>query len=141
MLGNPSKNDFQGMVSNNLITNCPVMHNDITNARTIFGPDLVTIQGKTVRQAPAPVVGDYVAVPWQLVEANAAVMLEVDVFFVKGMAFLVTISRRIKFITTEHVPVRIAKSLSKHICWVRRRYCLGEITKLGERGANYTKLE
>jgi hypothetical protein len=38
-----------------------------------------------------------------------------DIFFVDGTAFLVNLSRRIKFITMEHVPVRTATSLSKHI--------------------------
>ncbi len=43
-----------------------------------------------------PVVGEYMAVPWQLVEVNAAVTLAVDLFFVDGMAFLMTVSRRIE---------------------------------------------
>ncbi len=60
-------------------------------------------------------VGDYVAVPWQLVEANKAVMLTADVFFVDGIAFLVTISRRIKFVMAKHVLARTAMSLSKHL--------------------------
>jgi len=34
---------------------------------------------------------------------------------VDGTAFLMTISRRIKFITSEYVPARTAKSLAKHI--------------------------
>ncbi len=38
-----------------------------------------------------------------------------DVFFVDGTAFLITMSRRIKFVTAEHVPVHRAKSLAKHI--------------------------
>ena len=33
MLGNLSKKDFQGMVSGNLIPNCPITHQDISNAR------------------------------------------------------------------------------------------------------------
>jgi hypothetical protein len=60
-------------------------------------------------------VGDYVSVPRELVAANAAVTLAADVFFVDGMAFLVTVSRWVKFITAKHVPVRMATSLSKHI--------------------------
>jgi hypothetical protein len=115
MLGNPSKRDYKGMVSNNLIANCPVTASDVTNARTIFGPDLPSLRGKTVRRAPAPVVGDYVAVPWSLVDTNKAVTLAADVFFVDGTAFLLTVARRIKFVTTEHVPVRTALSLSKHL--------------------------
>ncbi len=55
------------------------------------------------------------AIPWQLVDANKAVTLAADVFFVDGIAFLITVSRRIKFMTTEHLPVRTATSLSKHL--------------------------
>jgi hypothetical protein len=84
------------------------------------------VRRKTVRRVPAPVVGDYVAVPWQLVEANAAVTLAADVFFVDGTAFLITVSRRIKFVTAKHMPVRRAVSLSKHLHQVLLVYgCAG----------------
>ena len=126
MIRNPSKGDFKGMVSGNLIKNCPITTTDITNACKIFGPDLASIQGKTVRRTPAPVVADYVAVPRSLVEQNGIVTMAADVFFVDGTAFLVTLSRRIKFITVEHVPVRTAVSLSKHITRVLQVYeCAG----------------
>jgi hypothetical protein len=36
LLGNPSEKDFKGMVSGNLIKNCPINNSDITNARAIF---------------------------------------------------------------------------------------------------------
>jgi hypothetical protein len=64
---------------------------------------------------PAPVVADYVAIPWQLVDTNKAVTLAADVFFVDGIAFLITVSRRTKFVMTKHLPVRTAMSLSKHL--------------------------
>jgi hypothetical protein len=92
MIGNPREKDFKGMVSGNMIKNCPVTTTDITNALAIFGPDLVTIRGKTVRRTPAPVVADYVAVPRALVEQNKVVALAADVFFVDGTAFLITVS-------------------------------------------------
>ncbi len=121
MLGNPSKKDFQGLVRGNLISNCPIMRGNISNSRKSFGPDLASIHGKTVRRMPAPVVADYVAIPRQLVDANKAVTLTADVFFVDGIAFSITVSRRIKFVMTEHLPVRTATSLSKHLqqvaCW------------------------
>jgi hypothetical protein len=122
MLGNPSEKHFQEMVWGNLILNCPIACQDISKARQIFGPDLASACGKTVRRAPARVVGDYVAVPRQLVKANAAVALAVDVFFVDGTAFLMTVLRRIKFVMAEHVPVRMATSLSKHLCQVLLLY-------------------
>ena len=38
-----------------------------------------------------------------------------DVFFVDGTAFLLTVARRLKFVTAEHVPSRTAVNLSKHM--------------------------
>jgi len=60
------------------------------------------------------VVTDYVAVPQTLIEANKVITLAADVLFVDGTAFLLTVARRIKFVTAEHVPVR-TPSLSKHL--------------------------
>ncbi len=71
---------------------------------------------------PAPVVADYVSVPRLLVEQNGIVTMAADAFFVDGMAFLVTLSRWIKFITVEHVPVQTAISLSKHITRILQVY-------------------
>ena len=39
MMGNPSEGDYKGMVSHNLMPNCPVTSSNITNAKAIFGPD------------------------------------------------------------------------------------------------------
>jgi hypothetical protein len=115
MLGNPSKKDFKRMVSSNIIPNCPIMCSNVTNVRKIFGPDLACIRRKTVRRTPAPVMGDNVAIPWEIVEANAAVTLAADVFFVDGTTFLMMVFRKIKLVTVEHVPVQMAKCLCKHL--------------------------
>jgi hypothetical protein len=58
---------------------------------------------------------DCMAVPRLLVETNSIVMLAPDMFFVDGTAFLLTIARRFKFVTVEHVPVRTAKCLGRHL--------------------------
>ncbi len=39
IIGNPSKKDYKGMVSGNLITNRPVTTTNISNTRPIFDPD------------------------------------------------------------------------------------------------------
>ncbi len=41
--------------------------------------------------------------------------LAADIFFVDGTPFLLTVALRLKFVTAEHVPVRTATNLSKHI--------------------------
>jgi hypothetical protein len=42
-------------------------------------------------------------------------MMAADVFFVDAIPFLVTLSWNIKFVTVEHLPVRMANVLVKHI--------------------------
>ena len=115
LIGNPSESDYKGMVSGNMIRNCPITRNNITNARNIFGPDLASVRGKTVRRTPAPVVADYVEVPRALMEHNRVITMAADVFLVDGTAFLTTVSRRIKFVTAEHLDRRTATSLCKHL--------------------------
>ena len=58
------------------------------------------------------------------------ITLAVDVFFVDGTEFLLTVARRIKFMTAEHVPVRTATSLSKHLKRVSEVYgCAGFVVR------------
>ena len=45
MIGHPSTTDFEGMVRNKLIEDCPIDINDIRNAHKIFGPDLAGTGG------------------------------------------------------------------------------------------------
>ena len=115
MLGSPSKKDLQGLVSGNMIMNCPFSSSDVTNAKIMYGPDIPRTQGATVWRRPAPMATNYVVVPHSLVEANKVITLAADVFFVDGMAFLLTVSQRLKFVMAEHVPVRTVTHLSKHI--------------------------
>jgi hypothetical protein len=61
------------------------------------------------------VVTDYVAVSQTLIQANKVITLAANVFFMDGTVFLLKVARRIKFVTTEHVPARTATSLSKHL--------------------------
>ncbi len=75
-----------------MIANCLVTTSDVSNARAIFGPDLASVRGKTVRQTPAPVVAEYVAVPRSLVESNRMLTLVAEIFFVDGTPFLLTVA-------------------------------------------------
>ncbi len=93
MIGNPSKKDYKGIVSGNLITNCPVTTTHINNTHAIFGTDLASIRDKIVQQTPALVVADYMAVPCSLMESNKVVTMAADVFFVDGTPFLLMMSR------------------------------------------------
>jgi hypothetical protein len=98
MTGNPSEGDYKGMVCGNMINKCPIITSDITNAKTILGSDLASVQGKNVHCTPAPMVADYVAVPCLLVERNRVITMDADVNSVDGTAFLVKLSRNIRLL-------------------------------------------
>jgi hypothetical protein len=86
-----------------MIKNCPITSTDVANANTIFGPDLATLKGKTVRITPPPVATDYVQIPNEIMSLNRNVTLAIDIMFVNGLPFLVSISRKIKFTTVEYL--------------------------------------
>ena len=75
-----------------------------------------------MQKTPVPVVSEYVLVPRDMVEWNKIVTLAADVYFVDGAAFLLSLSRQIKFITVEYVATRMAKSPSKHLIQVVQVY-------------------
>jgi hypothetical protein len=85
MIASPSERDFQGLVRLNLLKDCPITNNDITNAHIIFGPDLANIRGKTVRKKPDHVRTDYVEIPQILFDVHSRVTLLADIMFVNGV--------------------------------------------------------
>ena len=81
----------------------------------IFGADLTSVHGKTTWCTPVPVVADHVVVPQGVKDQNKTVMLVADMFFLDGIAFLVTVLRNIKFVTFEYLPMWMTGDLAKHI--------------------------
>jgi hypothetical protein len=99
MIGNPTEQEFVGMVREKLITNCPVTVQDVHNANQNFGLDLANVRGKTTRTKPKHVRVDYVKISWDFIEMHKYVMLVTHVLLVNCLSFLVTSSRGISLIT------------------------------------------
>jgi hypothetical protein len=125
LVGYPSPRDFRNMVSSNMIKNYPVTPSDVANANKIFNPDLATLKGKTVRQTPPPVMTDYIQIPQEIVSLNRNVTLTIDIMFVNGIPFMVSISRKINFTTVEYLLGRkqpqLVSSIKKIINLYRTR--------------------
>ena len=51
-----SQANFRNMIQYNLLHNCPITVDDVDNAIAIFGRDIGSIKGKTVRTQPKHVV-------------------------------------------------------------------------------------
>ena len=63
-----------------------------------------------------------------MVSQHKFISVTADVFFVDGIAFLLTVAIKLKFVTVEHIPVRTAKSLVIHIERVLQVYDRAKFT-------------
>ena len=122
IIGNPSLNDFKAIIKMNGIKNCPITLEDIDIAEKIFGKDIHILKGKAVRTKPIPVINDYVEIPKELKEIHKNIELCVDIMYIQGIMFLVTISRKIKFITIQSIETRKKSDLIKAFDNVFRIY-------------------
>ena len=93
--------DFKNILKSNLIQNCPVNIQDVMNCEVIYGPDVYTLKGKSTRSKPLPIVSNYVEKPKELKAKHKFVELCADVMYIQGITFLVTVSKRLKFMTVK----------------------------------------
>ena len=84
LMGLPSERDFGNMVHSNMIVNCPVNFDDVKNARLIFGPDVTSLKGKSVRRKRASIVTDYVEIHREILESCKELEVLTDIIFVKN---------------------------------------------------------
>ena len=70
------------------------------------------MKGKWVRGRPETVQPEYVTIPEKLISINKYVTLAADVMFVSSLPFLVTLSKRVKYVTVQFVPRRTARELA-----------------------------
>jgi hypothetical protein len=115
MIENPTEREFEGMVREKLIANCPVTVCNIKNAHQIFCTDLANLRGKTTRTKPEHVRADYVKIPRDFMDLHKYVTIVADVMFVNGLPFLVTSSRGICLVTFKFLPSRTANQLANSI--------------------------
>lgn len=102
-IGCPSTATFLKIVDNNQLPNIPITRQDILAAEHILGPDVGSLQGKTVRKASHPVDTKYLTIPPTIMNQYKSVTLTGDVMFINRIPFFVTVSRKIKFSTAEMV--------------------------------------
>jgi hypothetical protein len=111
VIGFPSIRDYKHLVQTNQIKNCPVTVDDINVCENIYGPDIYSMKGKTVRPKPKVVVNDYLEVPTELVEAHKKVILCMDIMFIDEVRFLITVSKHLKYITIRFIENRKTETL------------------------------
>ena len=66
----------------NAIQNCPVMIEDMKIAECIFGPDMSSLKGKSMRRKPKPARKDLVEIPAEITEKHHDIELCMDTMFI-----------------------------------------------------------
>ena len=115
IIGRPSTRQFVSILNNNLLPNTPVTYHDVMAAENIFGPDIGSLKGKTVRQTPDAVEINRIAMPAGLLEQYKEVVIAADIMYVNKMAFFVTIARNLRFATTEMIKNQKKETIIKAI--------------------------
>ena len=112
MAGHPTYCEYKDMGSNKTLPNCPITTHDITTANSMFGTDLSGVRVKTTRNKPSRVdTEEYVNIPEDF--KNCTCFLMAGVIFVNGNLFMITLVRKLKFMTVERIPSLTAEQLSK----------------------------
>ena len=90
-------------VDKNMIPNCPVTIQDILSTEDIFGPNIGSLKGKTMRNTQEDVKINIHDVPPEIMERHRDVILAVDIMFIKKIPFVIFTSFNIHFGTSELV--------------------------------------
>ena len=133
-IGRPSEEDYTDILVNNRRRNCPVTPDDAERALTIYGSDLATLQGKTVKKQNSA-IPNYQAskIPAPIIAQYPNVRLFIDIFWVNGKAFFHTISEWIKFRMVAAIPNRSKRTLLMETRTIINLY--------QTRGFNVTRIE
>ena len=95
------------------LNNCPIEASDFKAADDIYGPNLGALKGKTVYRPNPHVDTRTHPVPADLLSIHKRVTLEIDIMFVNKMAFFVTHSQNIHFITIDTLDNRQVTTIKK----------------------------
>jgi hypothetical protein len=111
-LGRSSEQEFMDILTKNLIINCPVTPDDAKRALKIYGPDVATIKGKTVKTQNTGIPNYPAArIPAPIITQDNNVRLFINIFGVNGSPYFHTISEWIKFRTVAAINNRSKKTL------------------------------
>ena len=122
-LGRPSEAAFQRVLKNNLIHNCPVTPADAKRAIAIYGPDIATLKGKTVKRHAEHVPSiRALGIPPEIIDRHSNATVCMDFMYVNGNPFFTSISRDLQFRTIASVSSRSKATILRESTAVTNMY-------------------
>jgi hypothetical protein len=124
VVGRPSTWDFVKIVEGaGMLCNCPIKPADVAAAEDIFGPNMGSLKGKTVRRKNMHVSSLVADVLCDVIKTHRDVTLCFHIVSVNKIAFLVTVSRNIRFGTTKRLLSRNANVAGEALVTVLKFRC------------------
>ena len=108
----PSQDSFSNTVNHNSLKNCPIDGVAAKHMDQVYSRNVHAIKGKTTRQSHRRVESAIVPVPPHILQAHSDVTLCIDLFYVDGLTFLLTVSRNIHKVTVTSLERR---TLQTHV--------------------------
>ena len=90
IIGRPSTEDFIKYIKGKMIPNCNITRQDILQAEDIFGPNLGSVKGKTMRQPAQHINLTQTKVPKDILEKYWEVTLAIDIMAINKIPFVIT---------------------------------------------------
>ena len=118
----PTVKTLKRAILTNQIQNCPVTDTDCDIAIQIYGKDIASLKGKSTRSKPTPAVHDVVSIPKRLLYIHKNVHLFMDIMYVNGLPFLMTISKHLYYRTATYLTDEKANTLYKAMDGVFNKY-------------------
>jgi Reverse transcriptase (RNA-dependent DNA polymerase) len=117
LLGRPGYNRFLTALKENHILNCPITVDDAHRAELIYGKDVAFLKGKTTASPAKDHVPDYtpISLPPELLSLHPNVTLCFDIFYVLGLAFSLSTSRSLHYLSCHPITDRSKPSIRASI--------------------------
>jgi len=123
ILFRPSTREYGTIINDKKLPNCTVQVQDIKNAEYIWGPDLGSLKGKTTwTQGGHVTAAAPASIPPMIHEQYRDITLCADIMFVNKIPFFVTISRHLRFATSENIGNMKIKTIQKSLRQIKAAY-------------------
>jgi hypothetical protein len=134
LLGRPGYTRFLTALRDNHILNCPLTVDDARRAEVIYGKDIAFLKGKTTAKPAKDHVPDYIPIslPSELLSLHPNMILCFDIFYVLGLAFSLSTSRSIHYLSCRHIGDRSKQTIQSCIS--------SDLTLYQTRGFNPTEI-
>jgi hypothetical protein len=112
LIGDPSEKDYDDILQNNRVRNCPLTADDAKRALNIWGPAVHALEGKMVKKQNKGIPNYHpVLIPAPIIAKYKRIRLFMDIFWVNGSPYFHTISEFIKFRTVAPIANRLKNTL------------------------------